>query len=54
MNFLVNCDCGHNLEDHSSDDGCLRCTCAFDRLAALDALVDALRIEGEPAIPAAG
>jgi uncharacterized protein YehS (DUF1456 family) len=49
MNFLVSCDCGHTLEDHYADDGCSRCACTHDRIAALDALIDALRGEGDPA-----
>ena len=46
MNFLVQCSCGHTLEYHLSDEGCAQCACAFDRSAALDALVDALAAEG--------
>ncbi len=53
MNFLVNCDCGHTLEYHLSDDGCIHCACSRDRVAALDALVDALRAEGVPQPPPA-
>ncbi len=52
MNFLVNCECGHTLEYHLSDDGCIHCTCSRDRVAALDALVDALRAEGAQPPPA--
>jgi hypothetical protein len=50
VNFLVQCQCGHSLEEHLAGDGCRLCACTHDRSAALDLLVEALRNEQ----PAAG
>jgi hypothetical protein len=42
VDFLISCPCGHTLERHGVRDGCNRCTCSHNRVAALDALIDTL------------
>ncbi len=50
MTFLVHCECGHTLEHHlEGESGCNSCPCTRSRTGALDALIAAMRFEGDPA-----
>jgi hypothetical protein len=45
MDFLISCPCGHTLERHDVRDGCNRCTCSRNRVAALDAVIETIRLD---------
>jgi hypothetical protein len=45
MNYLISCSCGHTLEQHGIHDGCGRCACPRNRLAALDSVIDKIRTD---------
>jgi len=50
MDFLISCPCGHTLERHGVHDGCGRCACANNRVAALDALIEATKREPQSVV----
>jgi hypothetical protein len=43
VDYLISCSCGHTIEKHDFYDGCTRCVCPRNRVAALEALLESIK-----------